>query len=164
MYGFSINLDESFESALNRVTTALEDEGFGILTEIDVKATLKKKLGVDMPPYTILGACNPPLAHQALESRTSKREFEACVRAKRPPVDPTQPRRGRPITPPVFKSLPRLRKAIALANSEPLDDQISVHTEPDRVRELLAGLDDQLASLSRLRQRLGRALEELEEE
>ena len=68
MYGFSINLDESFESALNRVTTALEDEGFGILTEIDVKATLKKKLGVDMPPYTILGACNPPLAHQALEA------------------------------------------------------------------------------------------------
>lgn len=68
MYGFSISLNESFENALNRVTTALKDEGFGILTEIDVKATLKKKLGVDMPPYTILGACNPPLARQALEA------------------------------------------------------------------------------------------------
>lgn len=68
MYGFSINLNESFEDAISRVTEALKDQGFGILTEIDVKATLKSKLDVDRQPYTILGACNPPLAHQALEA------------------------------------------------------------------------------------------------
>ena len=68
MYGFSINLNESFDDTINRVTAALKDEGFGILTEIDVKATLKTKLDVDRLPYTILGACNPPLAHQALEA------------------------------------------------------------------------------------------------
>ncbi|MDH3901459.1 MAG: DUF302 domain-containing protein [Gammaproteobacteria bacterium] len=68
MYGFSINLDDSFENTIARVTEALQDQGFGILTEIDVKATLKARLDVDRLPYTILGACNPPLAHQALET------------------------------------------------------------------------------------------------
>lgn len=67
MYSFSITLNDSFEDTITRVTEALMEEGFGILTEIDVKATLKAKLGVDRLPYTILGACNPPLAHQALE-------------------------------------------------------------------------------------------------
>lgn len=68
MYGFSITLEESFEDAIARTTEALKDQGFGILTEIDVKATLKAKLDVDRLPYTILGACNPPLALQALEA------------------------------------------------------------------------------------------------
>ncbi len=68
MYGFSINLQDSFENAIGRVTEALKEQGFGILTEIDVKATLKAKLDVDRLPYTILGACNPSLAHQALEA------------------------------------------------------------------------------------------------
>ncbi|HHJ15965.1 MAG TPA: DUF302 domain-containing protein [Gammaproteobacteria bacterium] len=68
MYGFSIQLDDSFENAISRVTQLLQAEGFGILTEIDVQATLKKKLGIEGRPYTILGACNPPLAHQALEA------------------------------------------------------------------------------------------------
>ncbi len=58
----------SFEEADLRVREALQEEGFGILTEIDVKATLKKKLDVDFPHYEILGACNPPLAHQALQA------------------------------------------------------------------------------------------------
>jgi uncharacterized protein (DUF302 family) len=68
MYGFSIKMDDSFENAITRVTAALKDQGFGVLTEIDVQGTLKAKLDVDRLPYTILGACNPPLAHKALEA------------------------------------------------------------------------------------------------
>lgn len=65
-YGFGTTLDISYEEALPRVKEALKVEGFGVLTEIDVKQTLKQKLGAEMPPYVILGACNPPLAHRAL--------------------------------------------------------------------------------------------------
>ena len=67
MYGFSINLNESFEVVIHRVVEALKEQGFGILTVIDVKETLKDKLDVDHMPYTILGACNPQLARQALD-------------------------------------------------------------------------------------------------
>jgi uncharacterized protein (DUF302 family) len=65
-YGFGVELDLPYEEAVERVREALGAEGFGILTEIDVRETLKKKLDVDFRPYVILGACNPPLAHQAL--------------------------------------------------------------------------------------------------
>ena len=64
--GFHVQLNTDFETAIQRVTDALKVEGFGVLTEIDVKATLKKKIDVDFRPYKILGACNPPLAHKAL--------------------------------------------------------------------------------------------------
>lgn len=68
MYGFDVKLQSSFEDAVSRVTEELKKEGFGVLTEIDVKETLKKKLGVEKAPYKILGACNPEFANQALEA------------------------------------------------------------------------------------------------
>jgi uncharacterized protein (DUF302 family) len=66
-YYFSKILDISFESAIDRVSEELKKEGFGVLTQIDVKETLKKKLDVDFRKYKILGACNPPFAYQALQ-------------------------------------------------------------------------------------------------
>jgi len=66
--GIHRTIDAPFEEVIERVTKALQAEGFGILTEIDVAATLKKKLDVDLRPYRILGACNPPLAHRALQA------------------------------------------------------------------------------------------------
>ena len=65
-YGLTITTPLSYAAAVEAITTALKTEGFGILTTIDVQATLKQKIGADMPPYVILGACNPPLAHRAL--------------------------------------------------------------------------------------------------
>lgn len=67
-YAMSRTVDLPFEEADRRVRDELKKEGFGILTEIDVQATLKEKLGVEFTPYKILGACNPPLAHQALQA------------------------------------------------------------------------------------------------
>lgn len=67
-YGFSRTVDLSFNSAIERVTAELQKEGFGVLTEIDVKATMRKKLDVDFNEYRILGACNPTFAYNALQA------------------------------------------------------------------------------------------------
>jgi uncharacterized protein (DUF302 family) len=67
--GFQTALNLPYEAVLEKVTAALKDEGFGVLTSIDVRETMRTKLDVDFPQYTILGACNPPLAYRALSAR-----------------------------------------------------------------------------------------------
>jgi uncharacterized protein (DUF302 family) len=68
MYSIATKVSTGFDETIERVTDALKAEGFGVLSDIDVAATLKNKLGVDQKPYRILGACNPHFAHQALEA------------------------------------------------------------------------------------------------
>lgn len=67
-YAMTTRLTAGFTPTLERVRAALKDQGFGVLTEIDMRSTLREKLGVDMEEYVILGACNPPLAHRAMEA------------------------------------------------------------------------------------------------
>ena len=69
--GFEVQLDQPYEVAIESVVSALKAEGFGVLTKIDVRETIKEKLGEEFRPYAILGACNPPLAHRALISDPS---------------------------------------------------------------------------------------------
>lgn len=70
-YGMRVRTRAPFAQALERTRSALKDQGFGVITEIDVRATMKEKLGADFRPYVILGACNPTFAHQALQMELS---------------------------------------------------------------------------------------------
>ncbi|MGB9224056.1 DUF302 domain-containing protein [Mycobacterium sp.] len=87
--GLSAKLNTTFEDAVERTTRALADQGFGVLTTIDVKATLKKKLDKDMEDYLILGACNPMLAHRALEIDRQLGQLLPCNVVVR--ADPSSP-------------------------------------------------------------------------
>ncbi len=77
-YTFAVEMNCSFDEAIEKVTEALKGEGFGVLTEINVSATLKKKIDRDMPPYQILGACNPPLASRAIDADPSVGALLPC--------------------------------------------------------------------------------------
>ena len=77
-YTLTATTTMSFDEAVERVRTELRDEGFGVLCEIDVQATLHEKLGVEREPYVILGACNPPLAHQALSAEPALGTLLPC--------------------------------------------------------------------------------------
>ncbi len=77
-YARSITLDLPYEEAVGKVKEALREQGFGTLTEIDVQATLREKLGTETEPYLIIGACNPPLAHRALEAVPTVGVFLPC--------------------------------------------------------------------------------------
>lgn len=130
-YGFGRTLTIGFDEAVAKVTEALKAEGFGVLTTIDVRATLKAKLDVEFPPYTILGACNPPLAHRALTTDPNIGLLLPCnVVVRALPAQDGQPRTGVEVVDP--------ESMLAVANSAELADV--AHEARARLERVVAAL------------------------
>lgn len=130
-YGFGRTLTIGFDEAVAKVTEALKAEGFGVLTTIDVRATLKAKLDVEFPPYTILGACNPPLAHRALTTDPNIGLLLPCnVVVRALPAQDSQPRTGVEVVDP--------ESMLAVANSAELADV--AHEARARLERVVAAL------------------------
>ena len=129
MYGFSTQLSTTFADARDRVIEALKAEGFGVLTEINVSDTLKEKMGADLRPYTILGACNPPLAHQAIQADPDIGMLLPCNVIVREEADGTQ-----------TIGFMDPQAVMALTDNQQLAEVAGeVRTRLDRVRDALAG-------------------------
>jgi len=127
-YGNSVTIDAPFAATVTRVRDELAGEGFGVLTEIDVTATMREKVGAEMEDYVILGACNPPLAHAALESDRSIGLLLPCNVV--------------------------VRASDGGTTVEALDPQIMVELSDNR--DLKAVADDAAARLRRVLDRLGK--------
>jgi uncharacterized protein (DUF302 family) len=131
--GLSVHLHTDYETALARVTAALKTEGFGVLTEIDVKATLKTKLDVDFRPYKILGACNPSLAYRALQAApeiglllpcnvTVSQEVDHCLVSLVAPIGMMNSVQNPALTPIAQEARARLER-VAAALTAPLKEE-----------------------------------------
>ena len=129
MYGFSVNFPGTFDEALARIPEALQTEGFGILTEIDVQATLKKKIDVDRLPYRILGACNPMLANQAINAEPDIGLLLPCNVIVRQEEDGTV----------VIGFMDPIAVMKLVERPEVVELATEVRTRLERVRDLLAG-------------------------
>jgi Uncharacterized conserved protein len=129
-YAKTIELDISYEEAVPKVKAAFKDQGFGTLTEIDVKATLKEKIGRDIEPYVILGTCNPELASRALDVEreiglllpcnvvVTERDGKTLVQALDPQVMVSVPQRDE-LQPIADEAAARIEKALASLTREP---------------------------------------------
>jgi uncharacterized protein (DUF302 family) len=129
-YALKRTVSMSFDAADEKVREALQEEGFGVLTEIDVKATLKKKLDVDFREYKILGACNPPLAHQALQTEIDIGLLLPCNVVVRATDDPGQV---------VVEALDPVMQLEVAENSELPQLAQEVRQRMERVLDRLAG-------------------------
>ncbi len=129
MYSFSTRFGGGYEEAISRVTEELAREGFGVLSEIDVKATLKKKIDVDRRPYIILGACNPALANQALNAEPDIGVLLPCNVIVREEEDD-----GITVT---FMDPQSVLQLVDRPEVQPLAEEVKTRLE--RVRDAIAG-------------------------
>lgn len=128
MYGFSIKVAGSFAEVIEKTTEELKKEGFGVLTDIDVQATLKEKLGEDMRPYRILGACNPPLAHQAITAEPDIGLLLPCNVVVRQEEDDS-----------ITVAFMDPKAVLGLVNQESIEDLgMQVRAKLEKVRDALA--------------------------
>lgn len=132
---FDVHMDTTYEDAMGKVKAALKDEGFGVLTEVDVRAALKEKIGVDFRPYAIIGACNPRLAYQALSHAPEIGLMLPCnvTVEQDPDVGITV----------------RIIDPVAMMASAGLGDDVELGKIADQAREKLQRVADTLASASR---------------